>query len=442
MSFFPRIFACASVLLAAALFAARARATPFDPRGEDWEGLSELVRIAQAELEPQRVVTTSTLDLGTLQRSDALLIVHPEHPLDAEELAAFMHAGGRVILLDDFGAGDSLLAHFGIKRVPMPQHPAEMLRNNPAFAIAEPASGHPAVRDVARVVTNHATGLEHPGLSPVLVVHAEEEPDVLLALAGAVGQGRLLVFGDASLPINSMLRYPGNLSLTRELVRYSMEEDAWGKRTGKLYILTNAFETTGSFGIDSELGGVLGRARRAALDAVEGMRRGGMPAPVAFLGAVALGLGVIGWTVLRAGRTHRATQPRFARPIAGVAQGGVAGHAATLGAPGTSRLLAVLEVKSAIEEELATRLGFDKAPPHDILIARVRAAGLMGDDAANALAGLLETLSRLEVSFAGRRRLALARMRDAEVLAVAARAREVLAAAAEAPRVRVVQRLQ
>jgi hypothetical protein len=324
----------------------------------------------------------------------------------------------------------------------MPQHPTEMLRGNPAFAIAEPASVHPAVRDVARVVTNHATGLEHPGLSPVLVVRGEDEPDVLLALAGAVGQGRLLVFGDASLSINSMLRYPGNLSLTRELVRYSMEEDPWGKRGGKLYILTNAFETTGSFGIDPGLGGVLGHARRAALGAVEALRQGGMPAPVAFLGAIALGLGVIGWTVLRAGKTHRASRPRFARSIAAVAQGGVAGHAATLGAPGTSRLLAVLELKSAIEEELATRLGLDKAPPHDILVAKVRAAGLMGDDAANALAGLLETLTRLEVSFVGRSRLAFARMRDAEVIAVAARAREVLAAAAAAPRVTVVQRLQ
>ena len=43
-----------------------AAAGPFDAHGEDWEGMSQLVRMAQAQLGPQRVVVTSRLSLGDL----------------------------------------------------------------------------------------------------------------------------------------------------------------------------------------------------------------------------------------------------------------------------------------------------------------------------------------------------------------------------------------
>jgi hypothetical protein len=282
----------------------RARAAPFDPRGEDWEGLSQLVRLAQAELSSnaagaQRVVVTSKLDLRDLRRQDGLLIIHPERILDADELSAFMRAGGRIVLLDDYGTGDGLLARFGIRRVPLPGRPAEMLRGNPSLAIAEPASAHPAVRDVNRIVTNHGTGLDHPALSPVLVVRGEGEPDVLLAVAGAVGQGRLLAVGDASLGINAMMRYPGNRALCVALARYLTEDDAWGPRGGKLYVLVNDFDTVGTFGDDSRVGGAAGDVRRALEDALELLRHEGMPPLAAYLVALAVGLGVVIWASAR-----------------------------------------------------------------------------------------------------------------------------------------------
>src|SRR5258708_37755631 len=112
-----------------------------------------------------------------------------------------------------------------------------MLRGNPALGIAEPdltSGGHPAVRDVSHVVTNHATGLAHPSLSPVLVVHGDGEPDVLLAVAGSVGPGRFLAVGDASIAMNARLRYPRNRALSLGLVRYATESDVWSSRGGKL----------------------------------------------------------------------------------------------------------------------------------------------------------------------------------------------------------------
>jgi hypothetical protein len=203
----------------------RAEASPFDLTGADWEGCSELVRIARAELGTTRIIATTSIDFKELKPEDGLLLLYPEKSLDVDELSKFMRAGGRVVLLDDFGRGESLLRHFGMERVPVPKKPVESLRHNPQLALAEPASAHPVVADVNRVVTNHATGLSHPDLSPVLKIRGANEGDVFIAVAGAVGekppapQSRLLVVGDPSIVLNSMLRYAGKNSFARGRVR-------------------------------------------------------------------------------------------------------------------------------------------------------------------------------------------------------------------------------
>jgi hypothetical protein len=410
-------------------------AAPFEPRGEDWEGLAQLVRTAERELGSTHISVTATLPLEHLRREDGVFLVHPERVLDTDGLSAFMRAGGRLILFDDYGTGDDLLVYFGVKRVPLPAHPSQMLRGNPSLAIAEPTGAHPTVRDVAHVVTNHGTGLEHRALSPLLVVRGESEPDVVLAVAGAVGHGRLIAVGDASIPINAMMRYPGNRALCRALVRYATDDDVWGKRGGTLYLLANDFDMTGSFGDDSLTGSATGAARRAVVDGLERLRHPGLPPAAAYLAALAIGIGIVAWTIARVGRTHKSVTPRFARPVPAVAQGGVAGHAAVLGSPGTSRILAMLELKSALEEQMATRLGLDRAPPHDVLVAKLSAEGLLGEDQVRSLSGLLRELEQVEAAFApiGRPPRPVERIRDARVIAFAARVQEMLALVQPAP---------
>ncbi|MBV9949038.1 MAG: hypothetical protein JOZ69_19470 [Myxococcales bacterium] len=306
------------------------------------------------------------------------------------------------------------------------------------------------MRDVGKVVTNHATGLEHPALSPLLVVRAASEPhaggaarDVLLALAGAVGQGRLIAVGDSSIVMNTMLRFPGNRALALALVRYLVDDDVWGKREGRLFVLVNDFDATGTFGDASRSGGLVADARRGLVEALQTLRRDGLAPGATYLLALVFGLGVVGWTGLRVGRTHRPSPPRFARPLPVVAQGGIAGHAAVLGSPHASRTLGMLELKSALEEELATRLGLERAPPPTELVARVRERGLLGDAGARELGLLLRDLGRVEAQFAG---IATSRaggkelgrdegawrqrVSDARVLAVARRVRAVLDEAA------------
>jgi hypothetical protein len=415
-----------------------AYAAPFDLKGEDWEGLSQFLRTAEVELGAARTAPTSTLDLQRLEPADALVLVHPTRTLDVEALSSFMRAGGRVVLLDDYGTGDALLAKYDIVRRPLPARPAEMLRANPALAIAEPAGElHQSLRDVAQVVTNHGTGLEQPALTPILVVRGEGDDDVLLALSGIVGRGRLLAIGDASVVINSMLRYPGNRGLALAILRYAFEGDPAERRTGKLYVLTNDFETTGwlgsAFGSESPIAGAASEARRVMDDSLGALRHEGLAPVPTYVAALLVGIGVLVWTGARAGRTHKHAVPRFSRTVPVVAQGGIAGHAAVLGSPGTSRALAILELKSALEEELATRLGLDRAPPADQLVARLRAARLLDESGARALSRLLATMARVERRLGARagftRQPALRRdgPSDRDVLAMAAEVRELRA---------------
>jgi len=438
--------AVASILLASS----RAHSAPLEPQGEDWEGLSQFVRLAGSEIGPARVVVRNRLELEDLKPTDAIVLVHPERDIAAEELSVFMRAGGRVVLLDDYGTGDRLLAHFRIRRVPLPAHPAEMLRHNAALAIAEPASEHAAVRDVERVVTNHATGLSDTGLAPLLVVHGHNEQDVLLAVAGIVGNGRFLAVGDASIAMNAMLRFPGNHALARAIVRYATDATEAADATqsdvadgstaathpganGTLYVLANDALITGRFVNGAPR--LMGEARRVLSVALASLRRGLPPLP-AYFAALFVGIGVVLWATRRAGRTHKPSPPRFVRPLALAAQGGVAGHAAILAVSGGSPIAAALELRRAIEERIAARLGLDGSPSHEALVAMVRAAGLLGKVDSAALARLLAELARVasdpsERPEGGRR--ALGRVRSAQLVSMAGRARDLLAAMDGAP---------
>lgn len=402
-----------------------AGAAPFDLTGSDWEGAGELVRLARAELGPTRVITTTLIDFGELKPEDGVLLMYPERSLDVDELTKFMRAGGRVILLDDFGRGESLLENFKMKRIPAPRKPAEALRHNPQFALAEPAGAHPVVADVNRIVTNHPTGLSHPDLSPILKIRgATNEQDVVIAVAGAVAKGRLLAVGDPSIVMNSMLRYSGNKAFTRALVRYSVDSDAWGKRGGRLFIASGAFEQKGSYGGEQN---PMSEWLRDFRDLMDQIRKEGLPAILAYGAAIALGLALVVWVGSRAGRLHKPIIPRFVRRLPRVAQGGVAGHAAVIGAPQTTRVLAILELKSALEEQLTTLLGLAKVPGHVELLSRVEERGLLDAEGMHTLRRLLLRMSNVETMVVFQRSGGMVQsVRDGEVVSIARTVKEVL----------------
>jgi uncharacterized protein DUF4350 len=416
-----------ALAMGVALFAADAAAAPLDPYGTDWEGLSQLVSIAQDELGADRVVVTKRLELGRLTPGDALLLLHPERKLDVDELFAFVDSGGRIALLDDFGSGDGFLSALGARRTALPERPNAMLRSNPSLAIAESIGIHPLVRDVTRVVANHATGVAGGPLRPLLVVRGKPDP-VVLAGASVMGRGRIVVVGDSSIAMNAMLRYPGNRSFASALMAYCGPGDPSRSEAadGKLYVLVN------DFSIEGRLGAPFAHRSQSVVRRIAGQvgdaLRDGVPPTLAYAAAIAVGMGVVVWTAVRAGKTYRMSTPSFVQPIPVKAQGGVAGHAAALASAAAPRETALRELKVALEEQLATRLGLEQVATAHELVDRVKAAGLLDDDRARMLAGLLQRLSRIAARAINPRLAHFDRVHDAEMRSAARDVRALLAA--------------
>ncbi len=291
------------VALALCLVPAAARAAPFDPSGADWEGYADFIHLLRTELGGPRVVVTNRLEWAALTPNDALLVVFPEHGVDATSAGAFVRAGGRLALLDDFGAGDELLGSFDIQRVPLPSRPVLALRNNPDLAIADPdADAQALTQGVDRVVTNHATGLRQPLLTTVLHVRGTDGADVPVALSASSGEGRLFALGDPSAVMNAMLRYPGNRALARNLTHYLAD----GHASGRLFVVIRTFTETGTFagvgGPEHELLAALQRARGS-------IARDGLPAWLLYWLSLVLGMAVLLWLIPRTTRIYRGARP-------------------------------------------------------------------------------------------------------------------------------------
>lgn len=382
-----------------------ASAAAFDVNDSSWEGCSELLEVARAELGAARVVPVAVIDWEQVRPEDGVLALHPLQGMDAEETTAFMKAGGRLAIVDDYGRGDDTLRRFHIERTSAPSRPAQALRNRPALAIAEPVidvvagrntGPHPVVANVQKLVTNHPTGLLHPNLSPVLHIRAIGEPDVVIAVAGQVGKGRLFAMSDPSALVNQMLRYPGNRTFAAGLVRYLVDDDGPMLRKGRLFIVANRFDERGAFGGQTTLRKELDSALTSLAEALADARKNGFPPWLHVTLAVILVGGAAAWAVRSSARTYKSPLPRYARRIPLIAQGGAAGRFAMLAAPSSARGLLLLELKSALFEAVTHRFALTAEPTPDVLVRHLapHADAALLDD----LRRVLETMSRTETA--------------------------------------------
>ncbi len=383
-----RVARLAIVLFAVLVVLAPARAVQaeaFELADTSWEGCSDLLQLARDELGADRVIVLSTIDWEDVKASDGILVLHPTNPMDAEESAAFMKAGGRMAILDDWGRGDKILAHFKIKRRTLPDSPAAFLRGKPSLPIATPALDasdgevlglHPTVADVKQVILNHGTGLRHPNLTPVLEVRVQGEAAVPVAVAGQIEgdkkKGRLFAMGDPSAFINMMLRYPGNRAFAKGLVVYLADGDATEPRHGRLFILANDFGEQNSFGGVTPLRKSIDRKIDAILDGFEELRDKGFPWWLHVIAAALAALFIAWWVLRSLVRLYKSRLPRFARAVPLVAQGGVAGRVAVLSSNVSPPALALLEVRSALTESLAHHFGLSEHLSPSQLVQRLR----------------------------------------------------------------------
>jgi hypothetical protein len=375
-----------SVFITVCLWVSLAYALHFDGADEGWEGTSAFVELAKQTAGANNVIVTSELNWATLEPKDSIVLFHPERTIDGDQLSAFLRAGGRVAVMDDFGSGDRILKRYQIERVRVPEKPRLMLRNNPHLAIAEPVVDvvagkrndvHPIVSEVGKVVTNHATGLKHPDLSSVLKIRGVNEADVMIAVVGQVSRGRLFAMGDPSVVMNLMMRYPGNRAFAKGLIRYLVADDSWGKRHGKIYILSNRFQEKGVYGGANSAHRQLREWLRSFENFVQSIYGEGLPKTALLILAVLSTTAVLFWVASSAARKYRQPQPRFAREVPLVAQGGIAGRAAVLAAPTTHRGLILLEQKAALEAELVTLLSLPSTTNLGAAMEEIRSKSLL-----------------------------------------------------------------
>lgn len=403
----------------------------FEFTDANWDSAHTFLEVARSEIGRDRVVLGARIDWNSLTEKDAVLLLHPASAIDATEASAFVTAGGRLAIVDDFGKGDQLLSRFHIQRAPAPKPAGETHRGNPNLMIARPVVTesaskkplkHPMVANVEQVVTNHPTAYStapNVELTPVLTLRDAKGKDELFAAIGVIGDGRacgledgtprdpaarcgrLFAMADSSVFIDLMMRFEGNRELAKGLVNYLVESDAWGVRQGKLYVLTNAFDQTGHFGDRNDFARELDRVVDNLESLLDDTRKDGLPKQWTWVLAILAALGTAVYAWQSSGKPYQRPTPRYARPQPLSAQAGAAGRAAVLSAPTTHPTLVLLELKSAAEEHLRAQLSLPASTSSAGLLEALRTRHALEPALLERLALLFAQLERAEKALVG-----------------------------------------
>ncbi len=216
---------------------------------QDWNGLAGL--LAAAKTIDVTLRLAPELDFGQLDRHAVVLLLAPEVDPTAEnlvELKAFLAAGGKLVVADDFRAGRSWVAPFGIDWLDQPGSVAAHYDGNRDLPIVHVSAAVNAV-DTARqwsgpksaytpaqflghnlkhgVVLNHPAALRPMAATATAMWGAYDSPPRTgWLLEAARGRGRVLALADSSVFINQMVaRVYDNRQFAANLLRYYCVED-------------------------------------------------------------------------------------------------------------------------------------------------------------------------------------------------------------------------
>jgi hypothetical protein len=339
-----------------------------------WDGFDQLLTLAESA--GVDLVQVNKLSLAEVSARDALLIVGPHKQLPVTALSAFLREGGRIALLDDFGSGGRFLSAYQVERGEAPQG-GPALRSDPRLLLAYPRSEHPLAEGVPVLLTNEASTLRHPDLKPVFVFGHSERA---LALAGAVGAGRLVAIGDASLLINQLMMLPAHQRFARNLLEYL------SRASGRVWFLGPDAELVGSFG-DPE------RQGSAFLDAwLKRVAHPDLPPSVLLL--IAFSLAAIGAVIALTTLPRKSPYLRAALFPDDSVYAGFAGHVALSRQTGSNLMWPLLDLRQELITELTTQLALGSPFDNE---AAMKAAAELGLDKneCRRLGALLSRLSEL-----------------------------------------------
>lgn len=318
----------------------------YDPRNDDWNGLSSFV--GQARSLGIDLEIRNDLDYAVIDNRTSLIFVYPTVDLERSAVVAHLRGGGRILIADDFGASAPLLERLGVGRDDSPVEGGLHFRGEPHLPIAAPVTDdHVLTQGVRRLMTNHPATL----VTDLPSVFVTGEPARTLVAVGAIGEGRLVIVGDPSSLINNMLEVQGNQQFARNLLRYLSGDD--GRR---LLLVTGRFgQQAGGAGVN----GTVSQARRelnirlarlsdglAALPNRDGPPRWLLA--LATIGSIAL-LGVI---IFQLKPRPRLYSGRWLRPLAEERSAGFVGTLEYFKHPKATHLYPLMILKRIFEERL------------------------------------------------------------------------------------------
>lgn len=207
--------------------------TDFATSNPYWNGLRQVGR-------QFGVTNVRTLNLLPRQARGTALVVIPyvsPSSSDLDALTRYVQDGGVLILMDDFGFGNAVLARLGVSARLGGQVLVDPLFNfkNSRFPRIVEFSAGPVSEGVGQLVLNHATAIRDAGgmtvvarssLASFLDVNENGQRDAdeaggpfAVAAVERVGAGYLVLVSDSSILLNSMLDLAQNRRFVENLFR-------------------------------------------------------------------------------------------------------------------------------------------------------------------------------------------------------------------------------
>ncbi len=128
-----------------------------------------------------------------------------------------------------------------------------------------------------------------------------------------------------------------------------------------------------------------------------------------------LGRGALAWAINYSSRRYRRSVPRYALAPLLVAQGGLAGRAAVLSAATTDPALVLLELRSALSEALAQRVGLSRLASPEQIVAELARKSQFDAARVREIGELFRALAEGQSPILARKRLKLDKHRLADL---------------------------
>lgn len=229
-----------TVAVAGALVVSMSASTAsYGPYNDDWDGTTEVEAIAQTTGAQVQIVHETSAYSETSPSETAAFVLSPDSPYqpnEATRVTDFVRSGGTLVVADDYGPhANELLRQLGAS-ARLDGRPVLDVRSNyrsPAMAVTSPVADHPFVAGVESVTLNHGTVVEPGEATPLIntsehaYVDADRNGELgpnetlethTVATVERVGEGQVVVVGDASAFINAMVERSGNRNFVRALL--------------------------------------------------------------------------------------------------------------------------------------------------------------------------------------------------------------------------------